>query len=223
MTKSFAHECRLPHGDAGFAAILRKRSDHMTSKTLEFSIRAFLKTIIPPLAILISVFGAASYADALTTSSVGKGPSGLPLPRFVSLKATRVNLRVGPGNDYAVAYRYMKSGVPMEIIQEYDNWRRVRDADGTTGWIHGSLLSGTRTAIASPWRQATGSEDTVTLYSDAAAQAAVVAYLEPGVVGEIDTCDGAWCEFEVKYEDRKLRGYVNQAELWGAYPDEVIK
>jgi SH3-like domain-containing protein len=173
--------------------------------------------------ILISAIMLALPATAQTTGSINKGPSGLPLPRFVSLKATKVNLRVGPGEDYSVAYRYVKSGLPLEVIQEYDNWRRVRDADGTTGWIHGSLLSGTRTAIASPWRQTLNSKDTVTLYNTPAAQAGVVAYLEPGVVGTIDSCDGAWCEFEVSYEERKLRGYVNQAELWGAYPDEVIK
>jgi SH3-like domain-containing protein len=174
-------------------------------------------------AILLSVITCAPPAAAQTTGSINKGPSGLPLPRFVSLKATKVNMRIGPGEDYSVAYRYVKSGLPLEVIQEYDNWRRVRDADGTTGWIHGSLLSGNRTAIASPWRQAVDSKDTVILYNTPAAQAGVVAYLEPGVVGEIDSCDGAWCEFEVKYDERTLRGYVNQAELWGAYPDEVIK
>jgi SH3-like domain-containing protein len=165
----------------------------------------------------------ATAASAQTTGSVNRGPSGLPLPRFVSLKATKVNLRVGPSEDYAVAFRYMRSGVPMEIIQEYDNWRRVRDAEGTTGWIHGSLLSGQRTGVTSPWRQAGAKEDTVVLYSTAGAQARIVAYLEPGVMGTIEACDGAWCEFEVDFEKRTLTGFVNQAELWGAYPDEVIE
>lgn len=174
-------------------------------------------------ALALLVIALSAPAQAQITGSVNKGPSGLPLPRFVSLKATKVNLRVGPGEDYAVSYRYVKSGLPLEVIQEYDNWRRVRDADGTTGWILGTLLSGTRTAIASPWRQASEKKDTVILYNTPAAQAGVVAFLEPGVVGKIDSCDGAWCEFEVKYQSRMLRGYVNQAELWGAYPDEVIK
>ncbi|QKV19523.1 SH3 domain-containing protein [Oricola thermophila] len=162
-------------------------------------------------------------AAAQTTGAINKGPSGLPLPRFVSLKATKVNLRVGPGQDYAVAYRYVKSGLPLEVIQEYDNWRRVRDADGTTGWIHGSLLSGARTAITSPWRKGSDTDETVVLFDTPSAQAGVIAYIEPGVIGEIESCDGAWCEFEVTYDERTLRGYVNQAELWGAYPDEVIK
>ena len=84
--------------------------------------------------------------------AAAKGPSGLPLPRFVSLKAKRVNLRVGPGQNYAVAWLYTKAGVPMEVIQEYDNWRRVRDAEGTEGWVYQSLLSGERTAVTAPWK-----------------------------------------------------------------------
>ncbi|WP_223479130.1 SH3 domain-containing protein [Oricola indica] len=175
------------------------------------------------LAIALAAFATAAPATAQQTGSINRGASGLPLPRYVSLKATKVNMRVGPGSDYSVAYRYLKNGIPMEIIQEYDNWRRVRDADGTTGWIHSSLLSGERTAIASPWREENSPDDTVILYNTPAAAAGVVAYLEPGVVGKIASCDGAWCELEVGYESRKLRGYVNQAELWGAYPDEVIK
>lgn len=166
---------------------------------------------------------AATPASAQQTGSINRGESGLPLPRFVSLKAAKINMRIGPGSDYKVAYRYLKRGIPMEIIQEFDNWRRVRDADGTTGWIHASLLSGDRTAIASPWRESTGPDDTVVLYNTPTAAANVVAYLEPGVLGHIDSCDGAWCEMEIRYEQRTLRGYVNQAELWGAYPDEVIK
>ena len=166
---------------------------------------------------------AAVPSSAQVTGSVEKGPSGLPLPRFVSIKAKKVNMRIGPGAQYAVAYRYMRRGVPMEIIQEYDNWRRVRDSDGTTGWIHGSLLSGNRTAVTSPWRQVLGSKETVTLYSEPAGQARAIAHLAPGVFGEIEACDGAWCEFTVQNGDRALTGFVNQAELWGAYPDEIIR
>ena len=81
------------------------------------------------------------------------GPSGLPLPRFVSLKSGRVNSRIGPGVNYPVDWLYLKPGLPMEIIQEFDNWRRVRDSDGSEGWINQSLLSGKRTGIAAPWQR----------------------------------------------------------------------
>jgi SH3-like domain-containing protein len=93
----------------------------------------------------------ASAVGDLAQAQAAKGASGLPLPRFVTLKSKRVNLRVGPSNDYAVAWLYLKAGLPVEIIQEYDNWRQVRDADGTEGWVSEALLSGNRAAIAAPW------------------------------------------------------------------------
>ena len=72
------------------------------------------------------------------------GPaSGLPLPRFVSLKADRVNVRIGPAKTHEVKWVYQRAGLPVEITAEFENWRRIRDADGTEGWVYHSLLSGT--------------------------------------------------------------------------------
>lgn len=159
---------------------------------------------------------------AQTTSSINRGPSGLPLPRFVSLKSQRVNMRVGPGKDYAVTWLYLKTGLPLEIIQEYDNWRRVRDADGTAGWIHGSLLSGTRTALATPWKKGQNAE-TISVYQQPRAGAQKVALLQPGVVTELISCDGAWCEVEIDAKGNTISGYASQADLWGVYPDETIE
>ena len=174
-------------------------------------------------ALALLCVGGGDAALAQTSSSISRGPSGLPLPRFVSLKAERVNMRVGPGKEYAVAWRYMKAGLPLEVIQEYDNWRRVRDSAGDTGWIHGSLLSGARTVIATPWRNARDARNVITLYREPRAGAVAVAMLQPGVVGKVARCDGAWCEVEVLHGDRTLRGFTAQADLWGAYPDEVIE
>src|SRR5690606_27195122 len=108
----------------------------------------------------------AAVPEALANPAPGvtRGPSGLPLPRFVSLKSSRVNMRVGPGVNYAVDWMYLKSGLPMEIIQEYDNWRKVRDADGAEGWINQALLSGRRTGIAAPWFK--GKEAALSLLSE---------------------------------------------------------
>ncbi len=146
------------------------------------------------------------------------GPSGLPLPRFVSLRANRVNLRVGPGTNYAVEWMYTKSGIPMEIIQEYDNWRRVRDPDGAEGWVNQSLLSGRRTAIAAPWQK--GKDDVqINLYGEANRAAAIRAYIEPGVVGSIRACNGEWCE--MSFEGHS--GWLSQSQVWGAYPGEFVK
>ena len=145
------------------------------------------------------------------------GPSGLPLPRFVSLKSSRVNLRIGPGLNYVVDWMYLKAGLPMEIIQEFDNWRRVRDADGTEGWINQSLLSGKRTAIVTPWQR--GKPALVALRAEAGEEARVVAELEPGVVGTIRICNGDWCQMDFG----SARGWLKQAAVWGAYPGETIK
>ncbi|MEM0899404.1 MAG: SH3 domain-containing protein [Pseudomonadota bacterium] len=162
-------------------------------------------------------------ALAQTTGSIKTGPSGLPLPRYVSLKAEKVNMRVGPGKKYAIAWRYMKSGLPLEIIQEHDHWRRVRDADGTSGWIHKALLSGRRTAVTAPWWVGGERKDeTIPLRKSPSADAEVIAHLKPGVFGHVPKCDGAWCEMAVESGNARLSGHVSQAELWGAYPDEVF-
>lgn len=145
------------------------------------------------------------------------GPSGLPLPRFASLKSGRVNLRIGPGLKYPVEWLYLKSGVPMEIIQEYDNWRRVRDSEGAEGWVNQSLLSGRRTAIAAPWQK--GQETELLLRSDPDTTSRIVAKLEPGVIGNIKACNGQWCEIEFSGH----RGWLSQTQIWGAYPGETYK
>jgi SH3-like domain-containing protein len=166
--------------------------------------------------VLILIGLIASQAGTAFAQSANRGPSGLPLPRFVSLDADKVNMRVGPGIDYSISWRYLRSGVPMEIIQEYDNWRKVRDAEGADGWIHEALLSGERTAIVSPWMR--GRDITVEMRSEKEGRGTLVAQLRPGVVIRVRSCDGNWCEAAVK----GLEGFVAQKELWGAYPGEVF-
>lgn len=154
-------------------------------------------------------------SEAAGTEKVGA--SGLPIPRFVSLKSARVNMRVGPGTNYAVDWMYMKPALPVEIIQEFDNWRRVRDSDGTQGWINQALLSGTRTGIAAPWFQ--GKETAIQLLSSQKTGARLVAEVEPGSVGEVTECDGEWCRMRFDSHD----GWIEQALVWGVYPDEKFK
>lgn len=161
-------------------------------------------------------------AGAQETGSIDKATraptlgshSKLPLPRFVSLKSARVNLRVGPGRDYAVTWLYLKPGLPMEVVAEYELWRRVRDSEGSEGWVYHSLLSGERTAIAAPWLK--GKSTTIDLHQGAGEDAAVVAKMEPGVVSSVHECGLGWCEVEVA----GAKGYVSQNEIWGVYPDE---
>ncbi|MEG6508417.1 SH3 domain-containing protein [Methyloligella sp. 2.7D] len=157
---------------------------------------------------------AASQSPALAQA---KGRvSGLPVPRFVSLKADRVNVRRGPSIDQSIDWVFSRAGLPVEVIAESDNWRRVRDSEGSEGWVFHSLLSGRRTVLISPWVK---DKKTVPLYRDDKTSAGIVAELQPNVLGDVIECDGTWCEISVDdYE-----GYVQQELLWGAYRGEVVK
>ena len=145
------------------------------------------------------------------------GPSGLPLPRFVSLKASQANLRIGPGTTYPVEWTYVKRGLPLEIIQEYDNWRRVRDADGTEGWVSQALLSGRRTAMVAPWDAGQGT--LLDLRADASDAAPAIARVEPGAMGEVIACSGQWCRVDFS----GTKGWMEQSRLWGVYPGEKVE
>ena len=178
------------------------------------ALRRFCKLVL-----LAGCMLGASASPVFSAKDSGQTTSGLPLPRYVSLKSKRVNLRVGPSTDYAVSWMYTTSGLPVEIIQEYDTWRRIRDADGTEGWVNHSLLSGQRTAVAAPWMRGKGEAVYVNMRREALPSAAVVAKLEPGVVLHVGECNGDWCHAEADGTD----GWVAQAEIWGAYPGEAFK
>ncbi len=90
-------------------------------------------------------------ASASAPAPGGRLGTGLPVPRYVSLKTDRVNLREGPSKDHRTAWVYQRAGLPVEIIAEYETWRRIRDSEGTEGWVLHSLLSGRRTALVQPW------------------------------------------------------------------------
>ena len=173
--------------------------------------------LIVSAALLGAAFHPLPSAAQGAAQSVTLGPSGLPLPRFVSLKSGRVNSRIGPGVNYSVNWMYLKAGLPMEIVQEYDTWRKVRDAEGSEGWINQSLLSGKRTAMVAPWQR--GKDAEIKLMNDPDKSAGVVALVDPGVIGTIKSCTGDWCEMTLGGQT----GWINQSLLWGAYPGEKIK
>ncbi|MFK0385413.1 MULTISPECIES: SH3 domain-containing protein [Rhizobium/Agrobacterium group] len=178
-----------------------------------------MRRVTSMVCIALSLAFLAATPAQVSAQSAAKGASGLPLPRFVSLKSKRVNMRIGPSTDYAVSWMYMKSGMPVEIIQEYENWRRIRDADGTEGWVNQALLSGERTAVAAPWMRGKGKDVYVNMRRDPQSGAAVVAKLEPGVQVIIKECNGDWCRAEAG----QANGWLSQGEIWGAYPGEAFK
>ena len=140
--------------------------------------------------------------------------SGLPLPRFVSLKADRVNLREGPSREHRTTWVFQRAGLPVEITAEFDVWRKVRDSEGTEGWVLHSLLSGRRTALVAPWKKG----DVFTLYATPSKHATPVAKLQSGVIASIKSCDGHWCHVS----GEGFEGYIRQTSLWGVYPNEKI-
>jgi SH3-like domain-containing protein len=162
--------------------------------------------------------GAGSAAPGETTASLEPaskvtGPSGLPLPRFVSLKADKVNVRRGPSSDHKVAWVFQRKGLPIEIVAEFENWRRIRDSDGEEGWVLQNMLTGRRTALVAPWRNG----QFIPIY-DARGGGDLVAKLAAGVVGEVESCTGDWCRISAGgYE-----GYIEQIMLWGVYPGEQV-
>ena len=144
------------------------------------------------------------------------GKSSLPVPRFVSLKSDKVNVRKGPSTDQAIVWVFSRAGLPVEVIAESDNWRRVRDSEGADGWVFHSLLSARRTALVTPWSKG---EEPVPLYSSNSTSSRAVAELQSGVLGNVLSCDGEWCNVSVD----DYSGYVQQDKLWGVYKGEEVK
>jgi SH3-like domain-containing protein len=166
---------------------------------------------------LICLAGArAGAADDTGQGEALNGQSGLAVPRFVSLKSDRVNVRKGPSSDQAIVWVFSRAGLPVEVIAESDNWRRVRDSEGADGWVFHSLLSGRRTVLVAPW---TKDHASVPLYASDSENGKVVAELEAGVLGNVVSCDGEWCRLSID----DYAGYVQQEKLWGVYRGEAIK
>jgi SH3-like domain-containing protein len=165
---------------------------------------------------LLPIFLALSMTAARGASLDQVGPStGLPLPRYVSLKSDRVNLREGPSQDHQTIWVFQRAGLPVEITAESDNWRKIRDSEGTEGWVLQSLLSGRRTALVAPWKK-----ETLALYAKPSLSSEVVAKLQAGVLGNVRSCDGgSWCSI---FGDG-FSGYIQQSNLWGVYPNEKIE
>ncbi|MEZ5842826.1 MAG: SH3 domain-containing protein [Hyphomicrobiaceae bacterium] len=176
----------------------------------------------PAPATATAMLEARGTTGASAARALGRGGvTGLPLPRFASIRSSPVNVRKGPGTDYPLALVYQRAGLPIEIVQEFEGWRQVRDWDGATGWVLGALLSGRRTAIVEPWpeRRHAGRGGLVPLLEGRSLAAGVVAQLEPGAVAGVKSCDGRWCDVAVA----SYRGYVEQRRLWGVYPGERVR
>jgi SH3-like domain-containing protein len=146
-----------------------------------------------------------------------RAASGLPLPRFVSLKADRVNVRGGPTKDHDVTWVYNRAGLPVEITAEFENWRRIRDWEGAEGWVYHSLLSGRRTATIAP--KGKNKDELLSLHDRPDASGAILAKVQVGVLGSVKRCNGGWCRISGEGFD----GWIQQERLWGVYPNEKLE
>ena len=145
--------------------------------------------------------------------AVAAETTGLPLPRFVSLRADEVNLRTGPGVQYPIDWVYRRRHLPVEIIAEYNTWRKVRDWQGTEGWVHQSMVGNERTVIV------TGKLRTLRDKSDTAGRP--VTQAEAGVIARLLECPDAstWCRVEVD----GFEGWFRRVEFWGVNAKEVLR
>ncbi|MFZ5834081.1 MAG: SH3 domain-containing protein [Pseudomonadota bacterium] len=146
------------------------------------------------------------------TNAPNIGVSGLPLPRFVSITSARVNLRVGPGRQYPISWILQRRHLPVEVIGEFEHWRRIREQSGDTGWVHKTMLSGRRTGMVIS-QSKTG--DLIPAYASPGPGKPVL-MTENGAIGELTECRQEWCHISFK----KGSGWILRDNLWGAYPTE---
>src|SRR3979490_3641208 len=156
-----------------------------------------------------SISSGFSAKDSVVTTS------GLPLPRYVSLKSDHVNVRAGPTKDNDVAWVFTRSGLPVEITAEFENCGRVRDSEGAEGWVYHSLLSGRRTAVITMKTR----DELAPLYDRADQTSPVSARLQAGVVAQVKRCTAGWC----RVTGNGFAGWIEQTRRGGVYADEKVE
>ena len=154
---------------------------------------------------LAAFFYIALFAAAAAAQDVA------PVPRFASLRSDEVNLRAGPGKQYPVDWVFTRRALPVEITADYGQWRKIRDVDGSEGWVHQSLLTARRSVMIT--------REIRTLLREPEAGAAPVARAEPGVIARLLACRGVWCRIEIE----RHKGWLRRDHLWGVYAGEVIE
>lgn len=165
---------------------------------------AFLLNIAPSASLFET-----GQAHAQEAKLVVQG-SGLPVPRFVTLKSNKVNMRVGPGREYPLSWVYKQKNLPLKVIAEFDVWRKVTDHEGTTGWVHSQLVTLKRYALIQ--------SRLTKLHRKADSDSPVVAVADRGVLLELQLCEPLWCR--VASDD--LRAYVRRDDIWGVLETETL-
>ncbi len=159
--------------------------------------------------ILAAIIAVAGLSGPVDGAEERGSVTNLPLPRYVSMKASEGYARRGPSGTHRIDWVFQRRHMPLRIVDEYGHWRRVQDREGAGGWMHYSLLSGNRTVLV----EGTG----IALHRRPNPDAPVSARLEPGVVAWLGKCSGGWCRLEVE----NAGGWTTTEALWGVAPDEV--
>lgn len=162
---------------------------------------------------LVLATGASAQEVTQATNAPSTAPlygpeTNLPLPRYVSLKASESNVRRGPSLSHRIDWVFQRRSMPLQVIAEYGHWRRVIDRDGQGGWVHFTMLSGARTVIA---------QEPLVMLRRPSTDAVEVAQLEAGVVARLGECSADWCRLTVS----GYRGWALKSQLWGVEPDEL--
>jgi SH3-like domain-containing protein len=146
---------------------------------------------------------------SLSAFSIFAAPKNLPVPRYVSIKFNEINARTGPAKDCPIEWVFIKKGEPIEIIAEYDQWRKIRDIHDEGGWVHSSVISGKRSVVFV-------GKNTMPLLSAPGKYDQMVAKLTPQIRCDLLKCEKEWCNVNCK----SYKGWIARKFLWGVYPDE---
>ena len=163
---------------------------------------------------LIGIIGALALClggEAMGAAEPNESDTALKVPRFVSLHSDKVNLRTGPGRQYPIEWVLVRKDMPVEVVAQFEQWRRVREWDGTLGWVQERMVTGKRYVIV-----AKGGVRPLHREPDSAAP--LVARAEPGVVARLVECKGPWCRVEAG----DATGWMRRVDIWGVYPDETV-
>jgi SH3-like domain-containing protein len=164
----------------------------------------FLRQLVILAFLLFPAFSAQAAATNANTS-------GLPIPRFVSLKSEETNVRTGPGTRYPIQWVYHRAGMPVEVIEEFEHWRKIRDMDGTAGWVHKTMVLGTRNVLIK-------AKDDRIVRVEPSAKGRPLLKVEPQVIAKLAECEKEWCRIQVTGR----KGWIEKKYLFGVYPDEII-
>ena len=154
-----------------------------------------------------------SVSSVFAQEAPSSGESGLKIPRFVSLRSNHINTRSGPGSRYPIEWVYLQSSAPVEVIAEFELWRKIKDWQGSESWVHKSMLSGKRAVkVITPGEN--------NLFAKDDYQSKVIAKVEDEVIGEIKKCPANNNFCLIQFDS--ISGWLPRHSLYGIYPDEII-